>query len=180
MQELINKVLQWGLDKGISGPNGKATALTQAAKMMEEVNETVAAVYLHRDCAFMARKKALAEVVDGIGDSLVTMVLLAERIGTTIDVCKDKARPFLKKQMNSAAVEELHYNASMVFEFVENDDLDRVDCLIGTAWNAAEYLAARFGLRPDECLQAAYDVISKRTGRMENGTFVKDDPIPSQ
>jgi len=30
------------------------------------------------------------------------------------------------------------------------------------------------GLDFDECLQGAYDVISKRTGKMENGIFVKD------
>jgi len=30
------------------------------------------------------------------------------------------------------------------------------------------------GTTINECLQQAYDVISKRTGRMENGIFVKD------
>ena len=30
------------------------------------------------------------------------------------------------------------------------------------------------GLNLLECLQCAYDVISKRTGKMENGTFKKD------
>ena len=35
-------------------------------------------------------------------------------------------------------------------------------------------LAARFGLCPVECLGVSYDVISKRKGRMINGTFVKD------
>lgn len=30
------------------------------------------------------------------------------------------------------------------------------------------------GLKLTECLEAAYNVISKRTGKMENGTFVKD------
>lgn len=30
------------------------------------------------------------------------------------------------------------------------------------------------GLRFEDCLAAAYEVISKRTGRMENGQFVKD------
>jgi hypothetical protein len=27
----------------------------------------------------------------------------------------------------------------------------------------------------EKCLQSAYDVISKRTGKMINGQFVKDD-----
>lgn len=31
------------------------------------------------------------------------------------------------------------------------------------------------GMTIEECLNAAYDVISKRTGKMVNGQFVKDD-----
>lgn len=31
-----------------------------------------------------------------------------------------------------------------------------------------------YGFTLEECLQQAYDVISKRTGRMEGGIFVKD------
>jgi hypothetical protein len=30
------------------------------------------------------------------------------------------------------------------------------------------------GMTIEECLNAAYDVISKRTGKMVNGQFVKD------
>ena len=35
-------------------------------------------------------------------------------------------------------------------------------------------LADMKGLRFEECLRDAYDVIKKRTGRMEGGVFVKD------
>ena len=35
-------------------------------------------------------------------------------------------------------------------------------------------LANMYGWTLEECLQVAYDVISKRTGKMVNGTFVKD------
>jgi hypothetical protein len=31
------------------------------------------------------------------------------------------------------------------------------------------------GLTIEECLQSAYDVISKRTGKMINGQFIKDN-----
>lgn len=27
----------------------------------------------------------------------------------------------------------------------------------------------------DDCLQSAYDVISRRTGKMQNGVFIKDE-----
>jgi hypothetical protein len=31
------------------------------------------------------------------------------------------------------------------------------------------------GMDLEECLQGAYDVISKRTGKMINGQFIKDN-----
>jgi NTP pyrophosphatase (non-canonical NTP hydrolase) len=34
-----------------------------------------------------------------------------------------------------------------------------------------------YGFTLEECLQQAYDVISKRTGRMEGGIFVKDKEV---
>ena len=40
MKELIENVLQWGIEKGITGPTGKGTILGQADKMIEEANET--------------------------------------------------------------------------------------------------------------------------------------------
>jgi hypothetical protein len=36
-------------------------------------------------------------------------------------------------------------------------------------------LAELLGLNIEECVESAYDVISKRTGKMINGTFVKDN-----
>jgi NTP pyrophosphatase (non-canonical NTP hydrolase) len=100
MNELIENVLQWGIDKNIIGTNGKGTSYGQADKVLEEAKETYGAV----------RRNDLMEVKDGIGDTMVTLILLANMYGWTLE----------------------------------------------------------------ECLQVAYDVISKRTGKMVNGTFVKD------
>jgi len=100
MNELIQNVLQWGIDKNIIGVKGKGTRQGQADKMLEEAEETFLAV----------SKNDLAEVKDGIGDTAVTLILLAEMYGWTLE----------------------------------------------------------------ECLQVAYDVISKRTGKMVDGVFVKD------
>ena len=100
MNELIGNVLQWGVDKGIIGINGKGTCYGQADKVLEEANETHMAVHTHD----------LRDVKDGIGDTAVTLILLADMYGWTLE----------------------------------------------------------------ECLQHAYDVISKRTGEMVDGVFVKD------
>jgi phosphoribosyl-ATP pyrophosphohydrolase len=102
MNELIENVLQWGLDKNITGANGKGTRQGQVDKMMEEAAET-----FHAVC-----NNDLAEVKDGIGDTAVTLILLADMYGWTLE----------------------------------------------------------------ECLQMAYDTISKRNGTMINGIFVKSNP----
>jgi hypothetical protein len=82
MNELIKNVLQWGLDKGITGPNGKATLLTQLAKTQEELTETRdAAVAL--DCGH----PTYSQIQDGIGDQVVTLILAAELASTTLEEC---------------------------------------------------------------------------------------------
>jgi NTP pyrophosphatase (non-canonical NTP hydrolase) len=100
MNDLIQNVLQWGIDKNIIGENGKGTPFGQSEKMMEEAEETYNAV----------TNEDFMEIKDGIGDTVVTLILLASMYGWTLE----------------------------------------------------------------ECLQAAYDVISKRTGKMVDGVFVKD------
>jgi len=109
MNELIQKVLQWGIDKQITGPLGRGNLKAQAKKMREECNETYDAA-LH--CYYLPppHPNDLEELKDGIGDLFVTGILLAELAGMT----------------------------------------------------------------SEECLQHAYDVISKRSGKMVGGTFIKD------
>ena len=99
-QEQIELVREWGRDKGIIGPNGKATEQGQLNKLIEEVEELVDAVCTNDH----------DEKIDAIGDCTVVLILLAEIIGV----------PF------------------------------------------------------EECLDTAYNVISKRTGKMVGGVFVKD------
>lgn len=89
INELIELVKAWGLDRGITGPNGKATLLTQLSKTQEELTET-------RDAAVMFNQhppesfkgtSAWLEIADGIGDQVVTLILAAELAGTTLEEC---------------------------------------------------------------------------------------------
>ena len=50
---------------------------------------------------------------------------------------------------------------------------------IGDAVVVLTNLAELVGVPIEECIQQAYNVISKRTGKMVNGTFVKDQPMTS-
>jgi NTP pyrophosphatase (non-canonical NTP hydrolase) len=118
-EELSDSVIKWGVNKGIFDAS---TPLRQLDKTQEELDETRDALEKLNNLDYQlsltedmdipteTKKEALAEVKDGIGDMLVTIILLAEMV-----------------------------------------EMDTVDCL-----------------------QAAYDVIKKRTGKMVDGQFVKD------
>ena len=61
---------------------------------------------------------------------------------------------------------------------LKNDTAEIIDG-IGDAVVVLTNLAELVGVPIEECIQEAYDVISKRTGKMVNGTFVKDQPVTS-
>ena len=112
MNELIEQIKQWGVDKGITGPDGKGTLLGQLSKTQEELTETRDAVVRcnEHDPSHLEAIDAGFEIKDGIGDCTVTLILAAELAGLDFE----------------------------------------------------------------DCLRYAYDEIKDRTGRMENGTFVKN------
>jgi len=114
MNELIEKVKQWGIAKGITGPNGKGTLLAQLSKSQEELTETrdAAVRMAQHESGSPGMVDAYIQLEDGIGDTVVTLILAAEMAGLDFQ----------------------------------------------------------------GCLQAAYDEISGRTGKMIGGQFVKDKP----
>ncbi len=57
---------------------------------------------------------------------------------------------------------------------LKNDTAEIIDG-IGDAVVVLTNLAELVGVPIEECIQEAYNVISKRTGKMVNGTFVKDN-----
>jgi len=104
---LIDKVRQWGVDKGITGPNGKGTVAAQMQKLMEEASEVV------DEISILDSGDSLNPVMLEIGDVFVSVILLCDMLKLT----------------------------------------------------------------PEQCLQVAYDKISKRDGQMIDGTFVKNDQV---
>lgn len=73
MKQLINKVEQWSLEKGLD----KADSSKQFLKVVEEVGEVAAA--LARNDHF--------QLIDGIGDVVVTLIILAQQNGLTLEEC---------------------------------------------------------------------------------------------
>ena len=76
--ELITNVIGWADDKGILV---KDNAPKQMLKVLEEVGETAGALL----------KDNKEEIVDGIGDSFVTLIILSMQLGLHPSECLEAA-----------------------------------------------------------------------------------------
>ena len=77
MNNLINQVEQWSIDKGLD----KSNSFAQFTKTVEETGEVASG---------LARgDKALIE--DGIGDVIVTLIILAQQQGMSLEQCLQTA-----------------------------------------------------------------------------------------
>jgi NTP pyrophosphatase (non-canonical NTP hydrolase) len=98
IEELIENVRAWGVAKGITGPNGKGTLLGQLSKTQEELTETRDAA-IARACGekiWNNENGVRAEIADGIGDCVVTLILAAEMAGLRIEDCLQAAYDEIK------------------------------------------------------------------------------------
>lgn len=110
-EELSALVLQWGEDKGIFA---KSTPLRQLDKTQEELDETKEALQKLAsltDQQILSEKlltddpdtldleeDTLAEAKDGIGDMLVTIILLAKMVNMDTVDCLQSAYDVIKKR----------------------------------------------------------------------------------
>lgn len=81
MKNLIRQIEQWGDARNITGPNAKATTRTQFRKLTEEVFEIEEAIECYNP----------ADLMDGIGDATVVLILMARLAGTTFEECVEVA-----------------------------------------------------------------------------------------
>lgn len=85
MEQLIDKIVQWGKDRNIIGG---ATMADQLDKLQEEVDEIKAGV----------EKGDGPEIVDGIGDTTVVLIMLASILGVRFEDCVQEAYNTIKNR----------------------------------------------------------------------------------
>ena len=106
-EELSQLVIEWGESKGILD---SSTPLRQLDKTQEELDETREALKKLNDFDYqqdlmewqgmptLNREDILAEVKDGIGDMLVTIVLLAKMVNLDTTDCLNAAYDVIKQR----------------------------------------------------------------------------------
>ena len=180
-------ILDWAKDKGILD---NSTAAKQITKTIEEVKETKRAFDMLQEDS--SNKLAAEELVDGVGDVLVTLVILTKLIDREFPYCDYRIPVELESLLEDAFCLEdsaaAFRDAAITLDELESQiqRIQRVlnyggalhDFALNTLLSAAVHNLYQFCLDMDldilECGMVAYRVISKRTGKMVNGIFVKD------
>lgn len=85
MDKLITQVLEWALEKGLL--EGKNIP-KQSMKVIEEFGETCSAIL----------KGKQEEIVDGIGDTFVTLIILCGQLGLKPEDCLEAAYNEIKNR----------------------------------------------------------------------------------
>lgn len=80
----------------------------------------------------------------------------------------------LAKGNPMAQWEKTHEEVLELIAAIVNNDKDEIVDALGDILVTIIIQAELQGLRLEECLESAYNVISKRTGKMVNGQFIKD------
>lgn len=112
MNELIKQVEQWSKDKQLD----KADPNRQALKVWEETGEIGAA---------LSRNK-LDDLKDGIGDTVVTLIILAQQHGWSLEECLQYAYDEIKDRRgvtrNGTFIKESDYITA-----IQNEEAELVD-----------------------------------------------------
>lgn len=155
MEDLIKKIEQWANDRNIIKGS---RPIDQAMKLFSEFGELADNVGKGRDCR------------DDVGDCVVVLAIIASQLGETIAEVDIEVINY--PYGDKPTVSEL---CGHLYEFVCHAKNDVFD------FNALSYcleflqcIAINQGHTLQECIQIAYDDISKRQGILWNGVFVKN------
>ena len=85
MDELVDRVLVWAEEKGIMD---SGTPQRQLIKSLEELHETMEATY----------NSDIDEMIDGCGDTMVTLIIYSALIGKTPQQCLEAALNVIEKR----------------------------------------------------------------------------------
>jgi NTP pyrophosphatase (non-canonical NTP hydrolase) len=80
---------------------------------------------------------------------------------------------YQKGDVKTQCLKLLEETGELAKSILKEDNAEFIDA-IGDCVVVLTNLAKLKGYKIEDCVNSAYEVISKRTGKMQNGTFVKD------
>ena len=174
-KELSDLTLQWAEDRNLLDHKNRQK---QALKMVSEVGETCDAV----------AKDNKDETKDGIGDVLVTIIILCGQMGIDPVECLNDFPGYngsFEEVFSAHSEKELWYSTSMcaldlsfctgnVCRAILNIETAYIKEAIKLQILTLFDLCNSLQYNPVECLELAYNQIKDRKGKTVGGTFIKE------
>lgn len=85
-----------------------------------------------------------------------------------------RSRGILAKATPKTQYQKLLEEVYELGQALEDNNKEEIIDAIGDIHVVMTILSHQLGLNAEACIDSAYEIISKRTGRMENGIFIKD------
>lgn len=169
MQELINKAVKWGQDRGLDKVGHEA----QARYTLKETAELLDA-YADKD---------IDAINDAIGDILVTLIVGASNNRETLD----EFRELLTTNRSAHGLLDIDCSfhtkypqlTHVCLDLIVRDEPDYYDYM--PCVYVLNYVLSSINkefnqtLSLKDCLELAYNEIKNRTGKLVNGQFIKDN-----
>lgn len=167
MQELIDKVVQWGHDRNLNAPENLNA---QTMKLVSEFGEIGTALAMNDD----------REVIDGIGDTFVVAIIIGQQLGWQLT-------PSTIQQWDDPQFEGMRYEQAsgrlglFVDAVLKKNPPKQLRALlgefVGAVCNFIKDWEIGYNVTLEGCLEAAYEQIKDRKGVMYHGAFIKEsDP----
>ena len=150
----------WADKKGIL-EHGKP--IKQLLKTLEEITELHTAI----------EDDNLEEIIDAIGDVVVTLVIYAKMKSITLFPNGSEELSDSKGTAQDPYFLLDNCNKLLQLEKFTNDSIEKY-YTVQMMLFLLNQIANRFDLKVWECFHSAYKVISRRKGKMIDGQFVKD------
>ena len=170
LQQLIKNIEQWAEDRNlIEG----STPKKQFIKLMEEFGEL---------CSGVSKNK-IDVVKDSIGDCFVVMVILAKQnhIDSVLETISD-LNSF--QHVFELGIEEIIAETAADLGMLASELMDqsieiptKVDAILVCPFMSLKLISRKYNLMLTDCVQAAWDEIKDRKGRMIDGVFVKEGDL---
>jgi hypothetical protein len=167
MQELIDKVVQWGHDRNLNAPENLNA---QTMKLVSEFGEIGTALAMNDD----------REVIDGIGDTFVVAIIIGQQLdwpltASTFQQSRDEANEGMRYEFATGRL------GLFVDAVLKKNPPGQLRALlrefVGAVCNFIKDWEIGDNVTLEGCLEAAYEQIKDRKGVMYHGAFIKEsDP----
>lgn len=170
--DYVTRIIDWAKDRDIKD---KGRLTKQLLKSDEENAELQNAIESYEN----GNKYALIQIKDSIGDIFVTLVVSTYLVSERPYLTFRKIKTSKHQTVNVSwlyYIRELKSQDAKLFDVFTNTEATFIDieARLSSYINFLEMVAQAYGLELVECIKYAYNTISKRKGKMIDGTFIKE------